>query len=670
MQEKVQMLQENSTYPLDIESNLDIARAWESFTDCGDVHASKAVRQVIRQGWLKSRDSGIRPDIERARTVISELEIEEKIRTEDLGRAGVPVLEELSDCLKDTQHVIVLADPAGRIFYSVGHRQVQDKLEHINFRPGGAWSEQDVGPNGVGTPLSIGRPEVVMGHEHYCQGWHPWVCYGAPILDPATQKILGVVDITGPVKNVNWEAMALAISVAHSVQSGVSVLQFQRREALREIGKEKIKHWSSDGVMVLDESGFIVEYNTKSIKQLNLDPSAFLNKTISQLIPRMSESVQKSFNYKRQVELNIQMEGKVGSLRQSVKVHIKPVMNGHQCIGTALIMTDPNQYSTSKKYTAPCSIRPQSKYTFENISGSSEKIKKTIRLAKKAATDPAESNVLLYGETGTGKELLAHSIHFESARKNGPFIAVNCAAIPHDLIESELFGYVAGAFTGANRHGLKGKFELAHNGTLFLDEINSMSMGLQAKFLRVLDSMEINRVGSTQPVLVNVRIIAAANGVIYTAVEEGTFRLDLFHRINVLEIPIPRLSERGNDIIQLADEFLEKECMTAGRQKISLSPEVIDMMKKYHWPGNIRELNNICTRWVLTVSGNTVTYDDVPERMSKPEVIFCPMVADDIRSINDELIKQTLVKTGNNISKAARILGIDRTTIYRRRRSW
>lgn len=659
------MLQENNNHPLDIKSDLHIVRAWESFTDCGEVNSSLTPRRVIHNGWLKSRELGIRPDIQRAKTVISENEIEEKIRTENLGRAGVPVVEELSDCLEDTQHVVVLADSAGRIFYSVGHRQIQDKLENINFRPGGAWSEQSVGPNGVGTPLSIGRPEIVMGHEHYCQGWHPWVCYGAPILDPTTQKIIGAVDITGPVKNVNGEAMALALSVAKSVQSGVSILQFQRREILRELGKEKIKNWPSDGVMILDENGSIIEYNTKSIKQLNLDPSAFLNNSISQLIPSMSESVQKSFNHKRQMELNIQTEN------QSVKVHIKPVVNGDQCLGTALIMTDPNRASTTKKYTNPCSIRPQSRYTFENIKGKSEKINNTIRIAKAAAYDPSENNVLLYGETGTGKELIAHSIHSESARKDGPFIAVNCAALPRDLIESELFGYVAGAFTGANRHGLKGKFELAHNGTLFLDEINSMSMDLQAKLLRVLDSMEINRVGSVEPVLVNVRVIAAASETIHSAVENNLFRLDLFHRLNVLEIPIPKLSERENDIIELANEFIQNECRSTGRENLKLSSEVIELMKNYHWPGNIRELNNVCVRWVLSVSGNTVNCADVPERLSKTNVInHQPIGVDNLRMISDELIKQTLIKTGNNVSKAARILGIDRTTIYRRRRVW
>ncbi len=662
------MRRDDVTFALDIGSNSHIAKAWETFTGFGDVSPS-TVRNVISQSWIKSRELGICPETERAQTVISADEIEEKIKTEDLCNAGISTLDKLSDILYDTQHVAVLADARGQILYSTGHQQIQDKLERINFRPGGGWSEQHVGPNGVGTPLALGRPEIVMGYEHYCQGWHPWVCYGAPIHDVSGKILKGSIDITGPVKKFNKEAMALAISVAQSVQSGLSIIQFHRRELLREIGKERLQRWPSDGVMILDENGFIVEYNERAIRHLNLNPAKFLSKPILKLIPSMSESVQKSFQHKTQIEINIHMERQSGLL-QPVRVRIEPVIKDNTCLGTALVMIDVNKIVRSKEMQVPAHYAPRSRYTFENIRGNSKKIKNTIRMAQAAAHDPLESNVLLIGETGTGKELLAHSIHSESTRSDGPFIAINCAAMPRDLIESELFGYVAGAFTGASRNGLKGKIESAHNGTFFLDEINSMSLDLQAKLLRVLDSMEINRVGSVKSVLVNVRVIAAADEAIHSGVEDGLFRMDLFHRLSVLEIPIPKLSDRGNDVIDLANEFLQTECMVAGREKLSLAPEVVNLMQSYNWPGNIRELNNVCVRWVLTVSGNIVAYADVPERISKFSVISRSLDADNLRSINDELIKRTLKQTGNNVSKAARILGIDRTTIYRRRRHW
>lgn len=663
------MRQNNTNFPSDISNDANIARAWESFTEHGEVKSTHSVRKTIYQSWVKSRELGIQPDKERAQTVITADQIEEKINNEDLGRAGISVLDGLSDILIDSHHVVVLADSKGRIFYSVGHSQIQEELERINFMPGGGWSEQATGPNGVGTPLSLGRPEIVMGHEHYCQNWQSWVCYGAPIHDSIGQNILGSVDITGPVKNLNTEIMALAMSVANSIQSNLSIMQFHRRELLRELAKELIQKWPSDGVLILDENGYVIEYNSKAVTDLSLNPPEFLNKTLSQFIPALTETIQHSVNKKSQIELNIHMERHSGVLHP-VNVHIEPIVKDDKCIGTAIVLVEATKRIKNKEMQEPVSNRPQSKYTFENIKGNSEKLNKTIHMARAAAHDRMESNVMLIGETGTGKELLAHSIHSESVRADMPFIAINCAAIPHDLIESELFGYVSGAFTGANRNGHKGKFEAAHNGTLFLDEINSMSLDMQAKFLRVLDSMEINRIGSAEPITVNVRIIAAANEAIHTAVDDGSFRLDLFHRLNVFDISIPKLSERGDDIFELANEFLKKECLAAGRTTLQLSAEVNNLMKNYHWPGNIRELNNVCVRWVLTVTGDSITVDDLPEKISQSNFIETPIASNNLRSVSDELIKQTLKQNNNNVSKSARILGIDRTTIYRRRRHW
>jgi transcriptional regulator of acetoin/glycerol metabolism len=654
-----------SAFTLDIHSNSKVGQAWESFTENGD-EDQPSVREVIGQSWKKSRELGISPKTGRAETVISEDKLEEIIKTVDLGQAGFPVLNELEDILYDTQHVAVIADCNGRILHSVGHQQIQDSLERINFRPGAAWAEHLVGPNGVGTPIELGRPEIVMGYEHYCQGWHPWVCYGAPVFDVSGKIIKGSIDITGPAKKINKEAMALTVSVAQSVQSSLSIIQFHHRELLRDLAREKTHRWPSDGVMILDENGNIVEYNDKAIKFLNLDSKKSFNESLMDMVPSMAESIRKSLRDKRQIEINFNYSSEPF---QFVKVYLEPVVKNKVCIGVALILIENKKPQGKKVNSVPAQYAPRSRYTFANIKGNSKKLRNTIRLAQVAASDPLESNVLLIGETGTGKELLSHSIHSQSIRASAPFIAINCAAMPRDLIESELFGYVAGAFTGANSKGLKGKFESAHNGTFFLDEISSMSLELQAKLLRVLDSMEINRVGSVKSVLVNVRVIAAADEKIYSKIENGQFRLDLFHRLSVLEIVIPKLSERENDVIQLANDFLHTECLKAGRQKLDLAPEVIDILKKYNWPGNVRELNNVCIRWVLTVSGNTVTLSDIPERITKC-ISSNSTEVENLRSINDELIRCTLKQTDNNISKAARILGIDRSTIYRRRRYW
>ncbi len=657
------MRQDNFLSSLSIESNSNVAEAWETFTERGDIESS-SVRKTISQSWMKSRELGICPETERSQTVISREEIEEKIKTEDLGRAGVSALNKVSDILYGSQHVVVMADAQGRILYSIGHEQIQQKLERINFVPGGAWSEKSAGANGIGTALALGRPEVVIGHEHYCKGWHPWVCYGAPIHDFSGKTVIGSIDITGPVEQINKETMALTVSIAQSVQYGIYVIQTRRRDVLRELGKGIVSRWPSEGVVILDENGFIVEYNSKAIKYLALQPSCFMTKTLTQLVPGLDKAVQNSMKNRLNIETNLHTEVE-SSLPLPLKIRLQPIVKEGRNIGLALVMSDLS--ASTQGVTQQVS---KSKYSFKHLLGSSEKLNDVLRLARIAANDPLHSNVLLVGETGTGKELLAHSIHSESNRFNEPFIAVNCAAIPDDLIESELFGYVSGAFTGARRTGLKGKFESAHNGTLFLDEINSMSPELQSKFLRVLDCMEITPIGSSEIIPVNVRVLAAANEKLFAALKDGTFRIDLFYRLSVLEIQVPTLLERSNDILELANEFLQSKCQAAGRKTLSIDPDVADLLLNYSWPGNIRELHNLCVRWTLTVVGEVVTCRDLPERLHQIETENQLPVGKDLRYVSDELIKQTLNKNNQNITQAAKTLGIDRTTIYRRRRRW
>ncbi len=654
---------------LKVEASNRIEQAWEEFTDTGDIDAA-SIRKVIRQSWVNSRKLGIDHETERAPTGICTDQIQHLLKTEDLTRAGISTMNKLEDILHDTKHVVALADANGHILYSVGHTQVREKLENINFRPGGAWSESVVGPNGVGTPLALGRPELVMGNEHYCKGWKPWVCYGAPVLDATGKHIKGAIDITGPVEQLSQESMALAISVALSVQSGLAIIQYGRRDQLREEAKLLFERWPNDGIIVLDENGCIVEFNSRALRMLKLENFNLLNHSITALIPSVNGSVSECFDNKSNIELEVHAHERE-LCSEKLHVKLKPVINNNQSIGVCLILTDSAAATPDKTKSKPVKKLLQARYSFDDIKGKSESFVKTVDLARACAQDRLQNNVLLIGDTGTGKELLAHSIHSASIRGDSPFIAVNCAAIPNELIESELFGYQSGAFTGARKSGMKGKFESAHTGTLFLDEINSMSIDMQAKLLRVLDSMEISRVGSSSPVQVDVRVIAAANRDIYAAIEEGRFRSDLFHRISVLEIDIPNLSARGNDIIQLAEYFIDRECMASKRSPLSMDKQVKQILLDYSWPGNVRELHNVCMRWVLTVQAKSIQRKDVPEKIIQGAINTRPAThASNLHVHGDELIKLTLEKTNNNIAKAARILGIDRSTIYRRSRKW
>ncbi|MDR3589045.1 MAG: sigma 54-interacting transcriptional regulator [Negativicutes bacterium] len=311
------------------------------------------------------------------------------------------------------------------------------------------------------------------------------------------------------------------------------------------------------------------------------------------------------------------------------------------------------------------------RYTLADIVGTSDGVVELHKAILRAGC--TDSTVLIQGETGTGKELVAHSLHQESLRTHHPFIKLNCAAMPYDLIESELFGYEEGAFTGARKTGKKGKFELANKGTLFLDEVSQLTMPAQAKLLRALQEKEIERVGGTTPVSVNVRIVAASNDDLEAMVKQGTFRSDLFYRLNVVPIKIPPLRERMSDIPALVKKFVEKYGEQAGLGPVEVSPEALDLLQGYGWPGNIRELENaveravgLCRTGLLDISH----FEWLMPKIQKPFRIT--NTQDPIKEAKDaaerNVILNILHETGGNITKAAEVLHMDRSLLYQKMR--
>lgn len=299
------------------------------------------------------------------------------------------------------------------------------------------------------------------------------------------------------------------------------------------------------------------------------------------------------------------------------------------------------------------------------IIGESEGIKRVLALIEKAA--PTNSTVLILGETGTGKDLVAHNIHFKSPRAGKSFIKVNCAALPKELIESELFGYEKGAFTGAFRRKY-GQFELAHNGTIFLNEIGDMSLSTQAKVLSAIEDKEIVRLGGTERIKIDVRIIAATNQNLIKLVKEKQFREDLYHRLNVLTIYIPPLRERLEDIPLLAEHFLKNACIENNRPIKEITKNAYQYLKLYHWPGNVRELKYLMEKLAILVAKTELNTDDIAPVLE--EVKKDTKVQYNIDVAKEELernyILQALRQAGGHMGKAAEILGIDRSTLFRK----
>ena len=326
----------NSVIPSNVTASLSaVANEWESFVVTGKLSA-KCLRPVIADSWLRCRELAISPHEERARSVISAEEIEAKLHHENLGLSGKNVLDRMAQTVEGTGHTIVLADNSGSILYSVGHRKVQDHLEKINFRPGGGWNEDMVGPNGIGTALALGRPELVMGSEHFCQGWQPWVCYGAPIHNPSNHSILGCVDITGPADKVCVEAMALAISITQSIEADLSAMQLKTREILRTAYSEVRMKWPNDASLVLDENGYIVDINSYACELLNISSPTLLKVPFTLSFPEIWLDVQSCLRdgLERECEISLQ-----NIFKGSIPYLVKPVgMNGKQ-FGCAIVFT-------------------------------------------------------------------------------------------------------------------------------------------------------------------------------------------------------------------------------------------------------------------------------------------------------------------------------------------
>jgi DNA-binding NtrC family response regulator len=316
-------------------------------------------------------------------------------------------------------------------------------------------------------------------------------------------------------------------------------------------------------------------------------------------------------------------------------------------------------------------------FDFDNIIGASSGMHKVVKTIKKLSN--SDANILLLGESGTGKELIARSIHVHSKRNQGPFVAVNCASLPHDLLESELFGHERGAFTGA--HSAKtGLMEMADTGTLFLDEIGEMNKELQAKLLRALELRSFRRVGGTKEVSVDIRILAATNRDLEEAVLNGAFREDLYYRLNVISIHLPPLRERVQDIPLLALHFLKHFSQREDKKVQAIGPIAMEQLRHYHWPGNVRELKNIMERAVALCEKDIVKIEDLPERLTTPrdksqqvsnigvpniDLSFHEAKAQWVDQFEVKYLKQLLQKYSGNISEAARNAGVDRKTIHR-----
>ena len=429
-----------------------------------------------------------------------------------------------------------------------------------------------------------------------------------------------------------------------------------------------------NGAIITDADGYISHFNKPYGDFLKKDPEELIGRLVTDVIENTRMHIVGKTGLP---ELNQTQEIN----GQNIMVHRIPLKKNGKVIAVfgMVMFQDLNELAKLAEkavmletkiqfYEQELRLYRSTRYTFDSIIGGS----KDISLLKEEALKATANSfpVLIFGESGTGKELFAQAIHHGSARGIYPFIRINCAAIPKDLLESELFGYEKGAFTGASTKGKPGKFELAHRGTMFLDEVGDLPMEMQPKLLRVLEEREFERVGGNKILRSDFRLIAATNKDLEEMVDKGLFRKDLFYRMNVIQIPIPPLRSRREDIIPMAEHMLDQLSNELMYKHVKMSPEVVKALKWFHWPGNARELFNVLERALTSMEGDTLNLNDLPFNLTRSKLPANPEKKTFLKNVlakaEKEAIEYVLQQTGNNKAKAAEQLGIHRTLLYKK----
>lgn len=445
-------------------------------------------------------------------------------------------------------------------------------------------------------------------------------------------------------------------SIKDLLTNALRILEKIRREQSTIIRLTEIFNHLNEGICFITKYKQVSFINTSMAQLIKKSPDEVLNRSAEEIFGNLNLTIDNNNTHQL---LDIE--------NSKLAVHILELNNDY-INGFILRVQELNalEYSSSQ-FRKVSSVNFNTRYSFNQLSTQNTRFKMTLNLAK--AYSKTDSTILITGESGTGKEVLAQSIHNYGTRAKAPFVAINCASFPDSLLESELFGYEAGAFTGAKKSGRIGLIESAHNGTLFLDEIGDMPLHLQTRLLRVLQERQINRLGSTVSHNINIRVIAATHADLEDLVTKGDFRADLYYRLNILRLPIPALRNRPEDILFLADSFLKKH-----RKSIKDLPDILPpLLKKYNWPGNIRELENIVERIqvLFYLDKNDTQLDFLSFHL--PE-IFLPAQKTEKTSILKKakvtqeaiLIEQTLKEVDGNLDLAAKELGISRTTLWRK----
>ena len=579
---------------------------------------------------------------------------------------ATPVMESLHEQIVNTQSMIVLTDAEGLILHSIGDDDFLRRAEKVALRPGANWAEATQGTNAIGTALAERCPTVVHGEQHYLAANRFLTCSSVPILDPYGE-LVGVLDVTGDHRSYHQHTMALAKMSVQMIENHLFTNTFRETLQITFHGRPEFLGTLMEGIIAFTCDGRFLSANRSAQFQLGLPLAGLRAHTLcslfgltsAQLIDRLRTSRDRhlSLNLSNGTVVCAHVESRRATLADDG--WLPPAQRGSgpaQRVEAAL----PSSNSLSR---LSCLDTGDSQ-----VAAVIAKVRKVIG---------KDIPILITGETGTGKELLAQAIHNDSPRRSGAFVAVNCASIPETLIESELFGYEEGAFTGARRKGAAGKLLQANGGTLFLDEIGDMPYPLQVRLLRVLQERLVNPLGSSKSIPVDIAIICATHRDLREMIAQNRFREDLYYRLNGLVVKLPPLRER-TDLSEVIRNMLQCASSASGDgQCLSVADDVMKLFTQCAWPGNFRQLGNLLrTAAAMVDADGEIRREHLPDDFfddlrtgssaSATTIESSSLPSGRLEDVATSVIARTVAQHGGNVSAAARALGISRNTVYRK----
>ena len=601
--------------------------AWKKFVNEG-VLDSNRINQRISESWHRCKQANVNPHMNKGQKVLSSnIFREQKKKSEIFLDIALPQIQNLRKTIDELQMMALLIDPDGYVLSLSGNKQTLKRAKHINFIEGVKWTEAAVGTNAIGTALEIEEAIMISGTEHYSVASHSWSCAAAPIHND-DGKLIGILDFSCPIECSHPYMLGMVTSIAHAIERECSIRVHQNELHLIHRFLDVI---DSDEQVVICNHRDVIVSASKSVRERVTNWSRM----------KLEDLVHHGLETKLEI----------------------PVYSNERMIGKCMYLKENKQMNTYSAFTFIKGI------TFPGVTGTSKAFQHTLEEIK--LVSPTDASVYVCGETGVGKEYVARAIHENSPRKDGPFIAVNCGSLPKELMESELFGYAEGAFTGARRQGYKGKFEQANGGTLFLDEIGEVPPEMQVALLRVLQERTITPIGSSKEVPVNIRIITATHKDLLRLVEEGKFRQDLYYRLHVYPLYVPSLIERKEDIPYFIQHFCERK-----NWNVVFPKSICNQFLQHTWPGNIRELVNALERIYILSQGREICEKQVAfliqTMMGNQQQLELQVENKTEHTLNfrekiqrDSMI-EALEKTNGNVSLAAKLLDVPRSTLYKR----